>query len=90
MFPSTTYHWNPAKVRPPRRVPYVAAGVAVRYLPLVRRNWFKPLDMKMAYIGGATGEVRITTRGATWVVPGGLSTIEMLQWVNGRATECKD
>jgi hypothetical protein len=82
---STSYSWNPVKIRRSRQGHVTAASSRAAYLPLVRRNWFKPLSMTMCYMGGPEGTVVIVTRGARWVIPGGVTVLETLQWINGRA-----
>jgi hypothetical protein len=87
---STTYHWEYSKIRRSRQGKSHSASGASTYLPLVRRHWGKPLVMTMTYVGGSMGSCVIETRGARWVVPGGLSVVEMLQWVNGRTPKDPD
>lgn len=47
------------------------------------RNPRFPLKAEIQYMGGAEGEVHITARGWTFVVPGSVNLLDAVLWVNG-------
>lgn len=47
------------------------------------RNRLRPLWIEIRFVGGAEGEVRVSTRGWDFAFPGNVTLLEMLATVNG-------
>lgn len=47
------------------------------------RNPYKPLWVRIAYIGGPNGEWEMITREHRWVADWGAALGDILQWLNG-------
>jgi len=80
--PSTNWHWKDASLDGPGGPLGESGAGGPSVFALRSRDPRKPLDMQVRYVGGPEGTWLIQARDWRWRCTGGLSLVDVMNWIN--------